>query len=71
MKSQYFRMSEFGIERERHGKYLAAPCRKTKWIIEDLIVSDGLTGTKCKEQAIEAVIGPSSITIMARQKAIR
>lgn len=47
-------MSEYSVDRERQGTCLAAPCRETQWIIEDLIVSDGLTGSKCKEQAIRS-----------------
>ena len=71
MKSPHFRTNESSIEWERHGKCLAAPRRETQRIIENLVVSDGLTGGKCKEQAIKAVIVTNSITVMAGKKAIR
>ena len=54
MKSSHFRMNEFSGDRERQGTCHAAPFRETQWIIEDLIVSDGLTGSKCEEQALRS-----------------
>ena len=57
VKSSHFCMSEYGFDRERHGKCLAAPCRETQWIIGDRIVSDGLTDGKCEEQALRSSDG--------------